>query len=161
MRRVGNGVMVVGLAVGVYVLLPRLGGLSRDAAELRHARPGFVAAAVAAQAVSLACYALLYRRVLASLGARVPFWLTARVTLASFLVSHVTRSGRRRTALNVSTLNRGRRRVHHRRGDRPDQPGVHRRPDRAVRDRAGGHRHSDSSHLPGDRRCRPRAGGRC
>jgi uncharacterized protein (TIRG00374 family) len=105
MRRVGNGVMVVGLAVGVYVLLPRLGGLSRDAAELRHARPGFVVAAVAAQAVSLACYALLYRRVLASLGARVPFWLTARVTLASFLVSHVTPFGSAAgTALNVSTL---------------------------------------------------------
>jgi uncharacterized protein (TIRG00374 family) len=105
MRRVGNGVMVVGLAVGVYVLLPRLGGLSRDAAELRYARPGFVVAAVAAQAVSLACYALLYRRVLASLGARVPFWLTARVTLASFLVSHVTPFGSAAgTALNVSTL---------------------------------------------------------
>jgi hypothetical protein len=37
-RRVGNGVMVVGLAAGVYVLLPRLGGLSRDADELRHAQ---------------------------------------------------------------------------------------------------------------------------
>lgn len=105
LRRVGNGVMVVGLAAGVYVLLPRLGGLSRDAAELRHARPGLVVAAVAAQAVSLACYALLYRRVLASLGARVPFWLTARVTLASFLVSHVTPFGSAAgTVLNVSTL---------------------------------------------------------
>jgi uncharacterized membrane protein YbhN (UPF0104 family) len=28
--------------------------------------------------------------VLASLGARLPFWMAARVTLASFLVSHVT-----------------------------------------------------------------------
>jgi uncharacterized membrane protein YbhN (UPF0104 family) len=63
-RRAVNAVMVVGLAVGLYALLPRLGGLSRDAAELRHARPAFVAAAVVAQAVSLACYALLYRRVL-------------------------------------------------------------------------------------------------
>ena len=58
-----------------------------------------------AQAVSLGCYALLYRRVLASLGARVPFWLTARVTLASFLVSHVTPYGSAAgTVLNVSTL---------------------------------------------------------
>ena len=105
MRRVGNGVMFAGLAVGVYALLPRLGGLSHDAAELRHARPAFVAAAVVAQAVSLGCYALLYRRVLASLGARVPFWLTARVTLASFLVSHVTPFGSAAgTAVNVSTL---------------------------------------------------------
>ncbi len=105
MRRVGNGVMFAGLAVGVYALLPRLGGLSHDAAGLRHARPAFVAAAVVAQAVSLGCYALLYRRVLASLGARVPFWLTARVTLASFLVSHVTPFGSAAgTAVNVSTL---------------------------------------------------------
>jgi uncharacterized protein (TIRG00374 family) len=104
-RRVGNGLMVVGLAAGIYVLLPRLGGLSRDAAELRHARPASVVAAVAAQAVSLACYALLFRQVLASLGARVPFWLTARVTLASFLVSHVTPFGSMAgTAVNVSTL---------------------------------------------------------
>src|SRR5215472_10130962 len=97
--------MVVGLAVGLYALLPRIGGLSRDAAELRHARPAFVVAAVVAQAVSLACYALLYRRILASLGQRVPFWLTARVTLASYLVSHVTPFGSAAgTALNVSTL---------------------------------------------------------
>ena len=68
--------------------------LARDASGLRHARPAFVVAAVLAQAVSLGCYALLYRRVLASLGARVPFLLAARVTLASFLVSHLTRSGR-------------------------------------------------------------------
>jgi uncharacterized protein (TIRG00374 family) len=105
LRRTGNGVMLVALAAGVYALLPRLGGLSRDAAELRHARPFFAAAAVVAQGLSLACYALLYRRVLASLAARVPFWLTARVTLASFLVSHVTPFGSAAgTAVNVSTL---------------------------------------------------------
>ena len=51
-------------------MLPRLGGLTRDAAGLRHARPGFLVAAVVAQAVSLGCYALLYRQVLAALGAR-------------------------------------------------------------------------------------------
>jgi uncharacterized membrane protein YbhN (UPF0104 family) len=86
-------------------LLPRLGGLTRDAAGLRHARPAFVAAAIAAQAVSLVCYALLYRRVLASLGARLPFRLAAQVTLATFLVSHVTPFGSATgTLLNVSTL---------------------------------------------------------
>jgi uncharacterized membrane protein YbhN (UPF0104 family) len=104
-RRVGNGVMFVGLAPGVYALLPRLGGLSRDAAELRHARPAFVAAAVVAQGLSPGCYALLYRRVLASLGARLRFGIAARVTLASFLVSHVTPFGSAAgTVLNVSTL---------------------------------------------------------
>src|SRR5260370_40929401 len=82
MRWVVRGVLFVALAVGVFGLLPRLGGLTRDAAGLRHARPAFVAAAVVAQAVSLACYALLYRRVLASLGARLRFRLAAEVTLS-------------------------------------------------------------------------------
>jgi len=50
-------------------------------------------------------YALLYRRVLASLGARLSFWLAARVTLASFLGSHVTPFGSATgTLVNVSTL---------------------------------------------------------
>src|SRR5262245_21165467 len=95
-RRIVHVVLFVALAVGVFGLLPRLGGLTRDAAELRHARPAFVVAAVVAQAISLACYALLYRRVLASLGARLPFWVAARVTMASFLVSHVTPGGHRK-----------------------------------------------------------------
>src|SRR5215467_7204467 len=67
-RRIVHVVLFIALAAGVFGLLPRLGGLTRDAAELRHARPAFVVAAVVAQAISLACYALLYRRVLASLG---------------------------------------------------------------------------------------------
>ncbi len=100
-----HGVLFVGLAVGLFGVLPRLGGLARDTAELRHARPLFVAAAITAQAVSLASYALLYRRVLASLGARLRFALAVRVTLASFLVSHVTPFGSATgTLLNVSTL---------------------------------------------------------
>ena len=60
-----RSVLFVALVAGVFGLLPRLGGLTRDAAGLRHARAGFVAAAIVAQAVSLGCYALLYRRVLA------------------------------------------------------------------------------------------------
>jgi uncharacterized membrane protein YbhN (UPF0104 family) len=95
MRWTVRGVLFVALAVGVFGLLPRLGGLRHDAAGLRHARPAFVAVAIVAQAVSLACYALLYRRVLASLGARLRFRLPAEVTLSTFLISHVTRSGRR------------------------------------------------------------------
>jgi uncharacterized membrane protein YbhN (UPF0104 family) len=105
MRRIVHVVLFIALAVGIFGLLPRLGGLTRDAAELRHARPGFVVAAVIAQGISLGCYALLYRRVLASLGARVPFWMAARITLASFLVSHITPFGSATgTVLNVSTL---------------------------------------------------------
>jgi uncharacterized protein (TIRG00374 family) len=104
-RRIVRGVLFVGLVAGVYGLLSRLGGLAHRAAGLRHARPAFVVAAVAAQAVSLGCYALLYRRVLASLGARLRVRLAADVTLASFLVSHVTPFGSATgTLLNVSTL---------------------------------------------------------
>ena len=72
------------LAAGVFGLLPRLGGLRHDSAALRHARPAFVAVAIVAQAVSLACYAALYRRVLASLGARLRFRVAAEVTLSTF-----------------------------------------------------------------------------
>jgi uncharacterized protein (TIRG00374 family) len=105
MRWTVRGVLLVALAVGVFGLLPRLGGLRHDAAGLRHARPAFVAAAIVAQAVSLACYALLYRRVLASLGARLRFRLAAEVTLSTFLISHVTPFGSATgTLLNVSTL---------------------------------------------------------
>jgi uncharacterized protein (TIRG00374 family) len=86
-------------------LLPRLGGLTRDAAGLRHARPAFVAAAVVAQAASLGCYAQLYRRVLAALGAKPRFRLTADVVLASFFASHLTPFGSAAgTRVNVSTL---------------------------------------------------------
>jgi len=104
-RWIMHGVLLAALAAGVFGLLPRLGGLQHDAAGLRHARPAFVAAAIVAQAVSLGSYALLYRRVLASLGARLPFRLAAQVTLATFLVSHLTPFGSATgTLLNVSTL---------------------------------------------------------
>jgi uncharacterized protein (TIRG00374 family) len=105
MRWVVHGVLFAALAVGVFALLPRLGGLSRDAAELRRGRPAFMVAAVAAQAVSLGCYAQLYRHVLGALGAKVRFRLAADVTLASFLVSHLTPLGSATgTLVNVSTL---------------------------------------------------------
>jgi uncharacterized protein (TIRG00374 family) len=104
-RWIVHGVLFVALAVGVFGLLPRIGGLAHDATGLRHASPALVVAAVLAQAVSLGCYAQLYRRVLASLGAQVPFPLAARVTLASFLVSHLTPFGSATgTVLNVNTL---------------------------------------------------------
>jgi uncharacterized protein (TIRG00374 family) len=100
-----HGILFAALAVGLYGVLPRLGGLTRDAAGLRHARPAFLVAAIVAQAVSLGCYALLYRRVLAALGARVRFRLAAEVVLASFFVSHVTPLGSATgTAVNVSAL---------------------------------------------------------
>ncbi|HEX9355519.1 MAG TPA: hypothetical protein VF933_17095, partial [Streptosporangiaceae bacterium] len=92
-RWIVHGVLFVALAAGVFGLLPRLGGLTHDAAGLRHARPPFLVAAIVAQALSLGCYAQLYRQVLAALGARVRFRLAADVTLASFFVSHLTPFG--------------------------------------------------------------------
>jgi hypothetical protein len=104
-RWVLHGVLFVALAAGVFGLLPRLGGLTRDAASLRHARPAFMVAAVVEQAVSLGCYAQLYRRILAALGAKVRFRLAADVVLASFFVSHLTPFGSATgTLVNVSTL---------------------------------------------------------
>ena len=61
-RCILHGLLFVALAVGIFGVLPRLGGLTRDAAGLRHARPAFLVVAVVAQTASLGCYALLYRR---------------------------------------------------------------------------------------------------
>jgi hypothetical protein len=45
-RWIVHGVLFMALAAGIFGLLPRLGGLTHDAAGLRHARPAFPAAAV-------------------------------------------------------------------------------------------------------------------
>jgi uncharacterized protein (TIRG00374 family) len=104
-RWIVHGVLLAALAAGVFGLLPQLGGLTRDAAGLRHARPGFLVAAVVAEAVSLGCYAQLYRRVLAALGARIRFRLAADVIMATFFVSHLTPFGSATgTLVNASAL---------------------------------------------------------
>ena len=105
MRWIVHGVLFVALAAGIFGLLPRLGGLTHDAAGLRHARPAFLAAAVVAQALSLGSYAQLYRRILAALGARIRFRLAADVILATFFVSHLTPFGSATgTLVNVGAL---------------------------------------------------------
>jgi uncharacterized protein (TIRG00374 family) len=104
-RWIVHGVLLVAQTAGIFGLLPRLGGLTRDAAGLRHARPAFLAAAVVAQAVSLGSYAQLYRRVLAALGARIRFRLAADVILATFFVSHLAPFGSATgTLVNASAL---------------------------------------------------------
>ena len=105
LRRIWHVVLFLALAAGVFGLLPRLGGLAHDAAGLRHGHPAFMVAAVVAQAASLACYALLYRQVLAAFGARLRFRRVADVVLASFLVSHVIPFGSAAgSVVNVDTL---------------------------------------------------------
>jgi putative heme transporter len=104
-RWIVHGVLLVALVAGIFGVLPRLGGLTHEATGLRHARPGFLVAAIVAQAISLGCYAQLYRRVLAALGARIRFRLAADVTLATFFVSHLTPFGSAAgTLVNVNTL---------------------------------------------------------
>lgn len=105
LRWIVHGVMFAAVMAGIFGLLPRLGGLTYDAAALRHAHPALVTVSIVAQACSLGSYALLYRQVLASLGARLRIRLAVRVVLASFLVSHITPFGSATgTVLNVSTL---------------------------------------------------------
>jgi hypothetical protein len=58
-RWIVHGALFVALAVGIFGVLPRLGGLTHEAVGLRHARPAFLVAAVLAQAISLGCYAAL------------------------------------------------------------------------------------------------------
>jgi uncharacterized protein (TIRG00374 family) len=104
-RWIVHGVLLVALTAGIFGLLPQVGGLARDAAGLRHARPAFLVAAVLSEAVSLGCYAQLYRRVLAALGARIRFRLAADVIMATFFVSHLTPFGSATgTLVNASTL---------------------------------------------------------
>jgi uncharacterized protein (TIRG00374 family) len=104
-RWIVHGLLFVALAVGVFGVLPRLGGLTHDAAGLRHGLPAFMVAAVVAQAISLGCYAQLYRQVLAALGARLRFRMAADVILATFTVSHLTPFGSAAgTLVNVSAL---------------------------------------------------------
>jgi uncharacterized protein (TIRG00374 family) len=104
-RWIVHGVLLAALTAGVFGLLPHLGGLARDAVGLRQARPAFLVAAVLAEAVSLGCYAQLYRRVLAALGARIRFRLAADVIMATFFVSHLTPFGSATGALvNAGTL---------------------------------------------------------
>ena len=73
-----------------------------------------VAAVIVAQGASLATYALLFRRVLASLGSRLSIQLAVQVTMAAFLVGYLTPFGSAiGTLLDASTPGRRRRRREH------------------------------------------------
>src|SRR5260221_8240980 len=64
------GVIVFGVAL--YLLIPRLGGLSRDAAALRNANVWLALLGVAAEAASIAAYITLYRSLLRAEHIEVP-----------------------------------------------------------------------------------------
>jgi uncharacterized membrane protein YbhN (UPF0104 family) len=107
MRWVKALLLIVVLGVVVYVVLPRVGGLRKDALALRHARLWLAGIGVAVEALSLFAYVLLYRMVLLQMGASVPLLPVAEVTLAAFLVSHLVPGGSAAgTTVNIETMRR-------------------------------------------------------
>jgi uncharacterized protein (TIRG00374 family) len=102
-----RAVAVVALGAVLYILLPRLGGLGRDADALRHAHLWLAGLAVAVEAASLFVYVLLYRLVLTQMGQPVGLRPVAEVTMAAFLVSHLVPGGSAAgTTVNIETMRR-------------------------------------------------------
>jgi uncharacterized protein (TIRG00374 family) len=90
---VRRAVTVALMALAIHLLLPQIGGLHRDAKALSEARPAFLGLAIVLEVASLGAYVLLYRRVLRAAGADVSTSAVARVTMASFFVSHLLPGG--------------------------------------------------------------------
>lgn len=82
---------LIGLAVGLVVLVllfGRRGELGAVVRELRDASPGWVLAAIAAEACSLALYAVLQHRVLRTAGARIALPSLVLLTLANDAIAN-------------------------------------------------------------------------
>lgn len=100
-----RALFLVLLAAVVYFLLPRVGGLSKETASLRHANWALIGLAIALEGISLGAYVLLYRRILRAMGSVVPTLEVTEVVMATFLVSHVVPGGSAAgTAVNVDTM---------------------------------------------------------
>ena len=99
--------MVVAAGVAIYLLVPRLGGLSRDAAALRHANFYLVGLGILAEAASLAAYVQLFRDCLRAENEEVPWFAAARGVMSAFLISHVLPGGAATgTIVNVRAMER-------------------------------------------------------
>jgi len=102
-----RALMVIVAGVAIYLLVPRLGGLSRDAAALRHANFWLVFLGVGAEALSIAAYVTLYRSLLRAEHAEVPWLAAGRGVMSAFLISHVLPGGAATgTVMNVRTMER-------------------------------------------------------
>ena len=102
-----RAIMLIVAGVAIYLLVPRLGGISRDAAALRHANLWLVLLGIAAEALSLAAYVTLYRGLLRAEHAQVPWLAAGRGVMAAFLISHVLPGGAATgTVMNVRTMER-------------------------------------------------------
>jgi uncharacterized protein (TIRG00374 family) len=99
------GVIVFGVAL--YLLIPRLGGLSRDAAALRTANLWLALLGVAAEVASIAAYVTLYRSLLRAEEVEVPWLAAGRGVMSAFLMSHILPGGAAvGTVMNVRTMER-------------------------------------------------------
>jgi uncharacterized protein (TIRG00374 family) len=99
--------MVIAAGVAIYLLVPRLGGLSRDAAALRDANFYLVGLGILAEAASLSAYIQLFRDCLRAEDQEVPWFAAARGVMSGFLISHVLPGGAATgTIVNVRTMER-------------------------------------------------------
>jgi len=102
-----RALVVIVAGVAIYLLVPRLGGLSRDAAALRHANLWLALLGVAAETASIAMYVTLYRSLLRAEQAEVPWLAAGRGVMSAFLMSHVLPGGAAAgTVMNVRTMER-------------------------------------------------------
>src|SRR5437764_15362451 len=102
-----RALMVIVAGVAIYLLVPRLGGLSRDAAALRHANVWLALLGMAAEVASIAAYITLYRGLLRAEHAEVPWLAAGRGVMSAFLISHVLPGGAATgTLMNVRTMER-------------------------------------------------------
>src|SRR5215467_5877775 len=102
-----RALMVIVAGVAIYLLVPRLGGLSRDAAALRNANFWLVLVAIGAEALSLAAYVSLFRDLMRAEHAVVPWLAAGRGIMSAFLISHVLPGGAATgTLMNVRTMER-------------------------------------------------------
>ncbi len=99
--------MVIVAGVAIYLLVPRLGGLSRDAAALRDANFWLVLVGIGAETLSLAAYVTLFRDLMRAEHAEVPWLAAGRGVMSAFLISHVLPGGAATgTVMNVRTMER-------------------------------------------------------
>ena len=102
-----RALMVIVAGVAIYLLVPRLGGLSRDAEALRQANFWLVIVAVAAEVLSLGSYVSLFRDLLRAEEVEVPWLKAGRGVMSAFLISHVLPGGSAAgTVVNVRTMER-------------------------------------------------------
>ncbi|MGZ4211053.1 MAG: lysylphosphatidylglycerol synthase transmembrane domain-containing protein [Actinomycetota bacterium] len=102
-----RALMVLGIGVALYLLIPRLGGLSRDAAALRHAHVSLMLLGVVAETAAIAAYITLYHGLLRAEHAEVSWHTAERGVMSAFLVSHILPGGSAAgTVMYVRTLER-------------------------------------------------------